>query len=182
MDHQHFLNAIFQRHLSYLRSLCIDILFILIPHSPTHLMLYRYKQSFSYVGSVGFPLSLRGGAMIPDGRGSKMLPIQAILANLGTSNSYFVDRPGQGEAALFGLFQSEFHCQQSPEARAIPNPCEYQGKLTRTHSGGSRYQEIRSIRDIPSTTKYYEVSKIPTPGDKSQGSRMGMWFNSSPPL
>ena len=32
--------------------------------------------------------------MIPDGRGSKMLPIQAILANLGTSNSYFVDRPG----------------------------------------------------------------------------------------
>ncbi|CAK9081185.1 Pentatricopeptide repeat-containing protein At1g62914, partial [Durusdinium trenchii] len=40
------------------------------------------------------------GAMVPDGQGSKLLPIQSILASLGTSNSYFVDR-------YFGVSQSQ---------------------------------------------------------------------------
>ncbi|CAE7575438.1 rsmF [Symbiodinium sp. CCMP2456] len=47
------------------------------------------------------------GTITPDGRGEHLLPIQAILANLGTSNSYFVDRyfgvsSGQLKSALEG--------------------------------------------------------------------------------
>lgn len=47
------------------------------------------------------------GTITPNGRGEHLLPIQAILANLGTSNSYFVDRyfgvsSGQLKSALEG--------------------------------------------------------------------------------